>query len=68
MTNIHPVSEYWDIREAAAALKVSTSFLYKKVASGECPHVKAGRLVRFKPSRLIEWFDSYGREPLQPQP
>lgn len=37
----------WTVKEVAEFLRVSTSWTYQKVASGELPYVKVGALVRF---------------------
>ena len=45
----------WDAREAAAFLKVSRSWVYARVESGDLPHVRVGGLIRFVPTQLRDW-------------
>lgn len=43
------------VGDAATFLGISTSCLYRKVASQQVPCVRIGRLVRFDPAQLREW-------------
>jgi excisionase family DNA binding protein len=47
-----------DSREAAKALGISARKLWGLTASGEIPHMKIGRLVRYRPNALKEWIES----------
>lgn len=42
-------------QEAAKALAISPRKLWSLTASGEIPHVKIGRLVRYRPESLATW-------------
>jgi excisionase family DNA binding protein len=42
-------------REAAAALSISARKLWSLTASGEVPHVRIGRAVRYPVDELAEW-------------
>lgn len=41
--------------DAAKALRVSKSTLYKRVAAGTVPYVKLGAATRFEPQVLLKW-------------
>ena len=43
------------VDEAAAHLRVSTSWLYRQVAAGLVPTVRLGRNVRFRRADLDAW-------------
>jgi excisionase family DNA binding protein len=45
----------WKAREAAAALQISASSLWKLVRDGDIPVVRIGRNVRFDPADLRTW-------------
>lgn len=45
----------WTVHEAAAYLKMSSSWLYKRVAEGAVPHVKLGNIVRFVPDQVRQF-------------
>jgi excisionase family DNA binding protein len=42
-------------REAARILSISTRKLWSMTASGEIPHLKIGRLVRYRAASLEKW-------------
>ncbi|MEW6212287.1 MAG: helix-turn-helix domain-containing protein [Acidobacteriota bacterium] len=44
-----------NIDEAAAFLRVKKRFLYERTSRGTIPHLKIGRFVMFRRSKLIEW-------------
>ena len=46
-----------DTRSAAALLGVSTRTVYVWVEMGKLPHVRVGRLVRFRPADLARWVE-----------
>ncbi len=39
----------WDVKDVAAYLKSSRSFVYKAVEAGTLPCLRIGAMVRFKP-------------------
>jgi len=45
-------------REAAKALAISPRKLWAMTASGEIPHVRIGRCVRYPVDDLREWIDA----------
>jgi excisionase family DNA binding protein len=45
----------WTVRDVAERLSVPVSWVYSHVASGDLPHVKVGRYVRFNPRAVSEW-------------
>ena len=46
------------VRELAAHLAVSESWLYQQVEHGRIPHYRIGRAVRFDPAAITEWLAS----------
>lgn len=46
----------FNVKEAAAFLKVSTKTVYSKVKSGRIPHQKIGSRILFLRSELIRFF------------
>jgi excisionase family DNA binding protein len=50
------------LKEAAAHLNVSTSYLYQKGDSVGVPRYKIGNKFRYKLSDLDTWVQSQGRE------
>lgn len=50
-----------DIRGLAEYLKVNPSWIYKK--TGEIPHFKNGKYLRFKKSAVDRWVDSQTVKP-----
>jgi excisionase family DNA binding protein len=44
--------ELWTWREVARALKVSRSWIYAKVESGDLPSLRIGGMLRFDPSAI----------------
>lgn len=52
------MDEFLDIKELSHYLKIKISTLYAKVAKGEIPHYKIGRLVRFKKTEIDKWLES----------
>lgn len=53
-------------KQAASHLGVSTSFLFKGCATGDIPHAKVGRGLRFRLSDLDQWAAKTCLEPLTP--
>jgi len=54
--------EFLDIHDLSECLNIKRSTLYTKVESGEIPHYKVGRLIRFKKSDLDAWMESHRKE------
>jgi excisionase family DNA binding protein len=51
-----PENELWDLRAAARFLKLSTSWVYKRVEDGTLPVTRVnGYSLRFEPAALREW-------------
>lgn len=44
-------------RETAVMLAISSRTLWKLTASGDIPHVRIGRAVRYDPRDLRSWID-----------
>ncbi len=53
----------WTIKEAAEYLRMSTSWVYKRVSAGEIPHHKLGTSVRFVPEQVEHWFAEQSSQP-----
>lgn len=51
-------STWMDIEEAAAHLKVSVAFIYKRTRKDAIPYHRLGGLLRFDPAELDEWLRS----------
>lgn len=49
------------VKEIAEMLSVRESWVYAKVASGDIPHTKVGRYVRFNPDRVMAWLAAESR-------
>lgn len=45
----------WTVREAAEFLRMSSSWLYKRVEQGDFPHVKLGNIIRFVPEQVRQY-------------
>jgi excisionase family DNA binding protein len=54
-----------NIREAADALRVSTSWLYKQVAARSVPCTRLGRSVRFSRANLAAIVAASTNEPMK---
>jgi excisionase family DNA binding protein len=50
--------EYYTIKEIAQLLSLKESTLYSKVESGEIPHYRVDRLIRFKLTEVEEWMQT----------
>lgn len=51
-----PENELWDLRAAARFLKLSTSWVYKRVEDGTLPVTRVnGYSLRFDPAALRDW-------------
>lgn len=47
-----------DVKELAAFLTVPRSWVYSKTASGQIPHTKVGRYIRFWLPDVMDWLKS----------
>ncbi len=56
------IGRWMTLKEAAAHLNVSTSYLYQKGDSVGVPRYKIGNKFRYKISDLDTWVQSQGRE------
>jgi excisionase family DNA binding protein len=57
------ISERWiTLKEAAAHLKVSESWLYQKGASAGVPRAKVGNKYRYQVSKLDAWMEGNSGE------
>jgi predicted DNA-binding transcriptional regulator AlpA len=57
-----PDNELWDVAAAAQFLKMSASWIYKRVEHGELPCVRVnGWALRFVPAQLREWAEGQGK-------
>jgi len=52
------ISYLINIRELSEYLEIKEKTLYAKVAAGDIPHYKIGRLVRFKKTEIDIWVES----------
>ena len=60
--NIEPLSERWiTLKEAAAHLNVSRSWLYQKGQAAGVPRARLGTKYRYKASDLDSWMNSQGQ-------
>ncbi len=50
---------YLNIVELSEYLNVKPSTLYLKVASGDLPHYRVGRLIRFRKDEIDTWMDRH---------
>ena len=50
--------ELRDISWMAKKLGVPTSWLYARTRTGEIPHFKLGKYVRFDESEILKWLES----------
>ncbi len=46
---------FWDAKDLMRVLKVSRSWVYQHVESGDLPHLRVGGLLRFEPSAIRRW-------------
>lgn len=44
-----------NVAQIADYLQVPQSWVYTKVATGEMPHVRVGRYLRFRAQEVLEW-------------
>jgi excisionase family DNA binding protein len=57
-------NQYLTIDELSQYLHLKKSTLYSKVKSGDLPHYKVGRLLRFNKEDVDRWMESNRREPI----
>jgi excisionase family DNA binding protein len=46
-----------EIREMARKINVPVSWLYSRTRTGEIPHFKIGKYVRFDPEKVMQWIE-----------
>jgi len=46
-----------DIQEMAQKINVPVSWLYSRTRTGEIPHFKIGKYVRFDPEKVMQWIE-----------
>ncbi|GEL75666.1 helix-turn-helix domain-containing protein [Myxococcus virescens] len=51
----------WTRDEVCAYLKMGSTWVREKTASGELPCLKLGRSVRYSPAAIKEWVEQQGR-------
>ena len=49
------------IKSMAARLDVPVSWLYQKTRTGEIPHYKVGKYVKFDPDAVMKWIKGQNR-------
>jgi excisionase family DNA binding protein len=54
--------EFLTIDELSEYLNLKRSTLYSLVESGELPHYRVGRLVRFKRDDIDQWMEAHRKE------
>jgi hypothetical protein len=55
-TELPPDAELWDVADAARFLKMSASWVYKRVEKGDLPCLRVhGWALRFLPAQLRAW-------------
>jgi excisionase family DNA binding protein len=45
----------WTVEETAKFLNMSKNWVYRRTESGEIPHGKLGRVIRYSPARIREY-------------
>ena len=45
----------WTVDDTARYLKMSKNWVYRRTESGEIPHGKFGRVIRYSPARIREY-------------
>jgi|YelNatPaOPRAMG01_1025707.scaffolds.fasta_scaffold133831_2 excisionase family DNA binding protein len=48
----------WDIKTASRELGVKMGTLYLYTEQGLIPHIRIGKLIKFEPQALLDWFRS----------
>jgi len=57
--------EFLNINDLSEYLSIKKSTLYSMVESGELPHYKIGRLIRFKRNDVDAWIETHRRERIE---
>jgi len=52
----------WDKTELSKRIGRSSSSISKDIMQNRIPHVKIGRLVRFRPADIAAWIEGQARE------
>jgi len=50
-----PEDTLWTVKDVAAYLAVSRSWIYQRTAAGTFPHLNVGGLLRFDPAEVKAW-------------
>jgi excisionase family DNA binding protein len=56
------LKEFLTIDDLSEHLSIKRSTLYSMVESGELPHYRIGRLIRFKRDDVDQWMEGHRRE------
>jgi excisionase family DNA binding protein len=56
------MSKYITVDDVADMLSVNKKWVYRHVDSGAIPHVRIGKLIRFKVEDLEGWLAQYAQE------
>ena len=55
---------YLSIGEVSTLLNIKRPTLYQWVESGQIPHYKLGRLIRFRRHEIIQWMERHKAAPV----
>ncbi len=58
-----PLEPLWSIAEVADALGVDIRHVRRLVHERRIPYIKWGHLLRFDPTDITTWIDTYRRQP-----
>ena len=53
----------WTVKQTAAYLQMSESWVYRRTESGELPAARLGGVLRFQPARVREYADRMAAPP-----
>jgi excisionase family DNA binding protein len=53
---------FWSIKEVSEYLNIRQSTLYCWAKTGEIPHYKLGKIIRFKRADIDVWMENHKRE------
>ncbi|MBD3268484.1 helix-turn-helix domain-containing protein [bacterium] len=56
-SNVKPVG-FWTVSDVAQYLGLTDSTIYTWAQQGDIPHIKLGRMVRFRRSDIEKWLES----------
>ncbi|MBN2352510.1 MAG: helix-turn-helix domain-containing protein [Spirochaetales bacterium] len=62
---LRPIQEYFDLKEAAAFTRLSTSLLYKLVSAGRLKPSRIGSKLVFSRESLIVFMDKATKTPVE---